>query len=121
MYGLSVRWSLEQVAAGTEERLREYVVGTSIERFTGLPGLRFKTWRMRPAEWFEGTYVFARAEDRDGFEAGFRRDVATAPGTQIVGAVPVVIERFEVVAVAEGGAGFAAGPGPGPGPGDGSA
>jgi hypothetical protein len=115
MHGLTVRWSLEDAPPDTAERLREYVVATSLERFTGMEGLRFKAWRLRPGEWFEGTYVFAGRGARDDFEAGFRASAATAPGTQIVGRPPVLVERFEVVAVAEGGAGFAAGPGPGAG------
>lgn len=114
MYGLTVRWSLRDASADTAERLREYVVGTSLERFTGMPGLRFKTWRLRAGEWFDGTYVFATAHARDAFEENVRAGAATAPGTQIVGAPPAAVEHFEVVAVAEGGAGFAAGPGPGP-------
>jgi hypothetical protein len=115
MYGLTVRWSLREAPQDTAARLREYVVSTSLERFTGMPGLRFKTWRQRAGEWFEGTYVFATALARDGFEASFLQGAATAPGTQIVGSGPEIVERFEVVAVAEGGAGFAAGPGPGQG------
>jgi hypothetical protein len=115
MDGLTVRWSL----AGTDDQvaaaLREYVVGQSLARFTGMEGLRFKTWRMRPGEWFEGTYVFATAAARDGFAQSFRAQAATAPGTQIVGSEPVLVEPFEVVAVAEGADGFVAGPGPGAG------
>ncbi len=38
---------------------------------------------------------------------------ATAPGSLLIGSSPVAYEPFEVVAVAEGGAGFTAGPGPG--------
>jgi len=113
MYGLTVRWSMREAPADTAERLREYVVGTSLERFTGMEGLRFKTWRLRAGEWFEGTYVFATAHARDAFEETFRGQAATAPGTQMIGSPPVAVEHFEVVAVAEGGAGFAAGPGPG--------
>ncbi|NHC13191.1 hypothetical protein [Motilibacter deserti] len=114
MYGLSVRWSLEGVDPDVAQRLRAYVVGTSLERFSGMPGLRFKTWRMRPGEWFEGTYVWATQEARDGFAATFTAEAAESPGSRIVGAEPVLIEPFEVVAVAAGGEGFAAGPGPGP-------
>ena len=35
---------------------------------------------------------------------------AESPGTQLVGSPPVLIEPWEVVAVAEGGAGFLAAP-----------
>lgn len=112
MHGLSVRWSLAEAPAGTAEALREYVTGTSLARFTGKPGLRFKTWRMRRGEWFEGTYVFDEAEDRETFEQEFRVVAATSPGSEIIGSEPTSIESFEVVAVAEGGAGFLEGPGP---------
>ncbi len=113
MYGLTVRWSLASAPDQAAKELREYVAGTSLARFTGMDGLRFKTWRMRAGEWFEGTYVFETAPARDAFEASFREAAPTAPGTQLIGSQPVEIEPFEVVAVAEGGSGFVAGPGPG--------
>ena len=113
MYGLTVRWSLADAGQQSAKELREYVVDTSLARFTGMEGLRFKTWRMRAGEWFEGTYVFETAAARDGFEASFREGAPTALFTQLIGAEPITIEPFEVVAVAEGGSGFAAGPGPG--------
>ena len=112
-HGLSVRWSLAQAPSDVAERLRHYVTGTSLRRFSGMPGLRFKTWRMREGEWFEGTYVFASAAERDAFAASFGATAAESPGSQIIGSPPVTIEPFEVVAVAEGAAGFAAGAGPG--------
>jgi hypothetical protein len=113
VYGLSVRWSLVGAAPDVVQRLRDYVCGTSLERFTGRPGLRFKTWRMVPHEWFEGTYVFATVEDRDVFLEDFRPAAAESPGSLIIGSPPVSFELFEVVAIAEGGEGFVAGPGPG--------
>jgi hypothetical protein len=113
MHGLTVRWSLAEAGDDAPAKLRDYVVGQSLERFTGMPGLRFKTWRMRTGEWFEGTYVFATAEARDAFLADFSGKAPTAPGTQLIGSPPVLMEPFEVVAVAEGGEGFAAGGGPG--------
>ena len=113
MYGLSVRWSLAAAPEGVAKELRDYVAGQSLERFTGKAGLRFKTWRMRPGEWFEGTYVFATAAARDDFLATFRETAATSPGSQIIGSAPASMEAFEVVAVAEGGEGFASGAGPG--------
>jgi hypothetical protein len=115
MFGLAVRWPLAAAPAETAARLRDYVTGTSLGNFTGMDGLRFKTWRQRPGEWFEGTYVFATAAARDGFEATFRQNAPTAAVTVLIGSPPVSIERFEVLAVAEGGAGFTAGPGPGRG------
>ena len=106
MHGLTVRWSLADAPEGVEKQLADYVADTSHARFTGRPGLRFKTWRMRPGEWFEGCYVFATPADRDAFESEFRDVVADSPGSQIVGSAPVLIEPCEVVAVAEGAEGF---------------
>ncbi|TDC50447.1 hypothetical protein E1212_14745 [Jiangella ureilytica] len=112
MYGLSVRWSLASAPDGTDTALREYVHDTSLARFTGMEGLRFKTWRTRPGEWFEGTYVFETAAARDAFAASFAEVAADSPGSKIIGSAPVFQETFDVVAVAEGSSGFAAGPGP---------
>ena len=113
MYGLTVRWSLAQADPGAAQRLRDYVVGTSLARFSAMEGLAVKTWRMRPGEWFEGCYVFATQAARDGFEASFREQAPTSPGSALVGAPPVLIEPCEIVAMAEGRAGFVPGPGPG--------
>lgn len=113
MYGLSVRWSLESAPEAVTQELRDYVTGPSLLRFTGLAGLRFKTWRMVPGQWFEGTYVFGSAAARDGFAASFAEAAPTAPVTTMIGSPPLFIEPFEVVAVAEGGSSFGAGPGPG--------
>lgn len=110
MKGLTVRWSLADAPDGVEAALADYVAETSHARFTGLDGLRFKTWRMRPGEWFEGCYVFVSAEARAEFQAAFERTAAESPGSQIVGSAPVLIEPCEVVAVAEGGDGFEAAP-----------
>lgn len=106
--GLTVRWSLADAPAHAARELRDYVAETSHGRFTGMSGLRFKTWRMREGEWFEGTYVFVSDEARAEFEAGFRPGADEAPGSKIVGSGPVLIEPFEVVAVAEGWEGFEA-------------
>ncbi len=51
------------------------------------------SWRMRAGEWFEGQFTSSAAD---------------SPGSRIVGSAPVLIEPCQVVAVAEGGAGFAA-------------
>jgi hypothetical protein len=108
MHGLTVRWSLENGPEGVEDALRAYVAATSHAVFTGKPGLRFKTWRIRPGEWFEGCYVFESSADRDDFQQTFSETAAQSPGSQIVGSAPVLIEPCEVVAVAEGGSGFLA-------------
>lgn len=113
MFGLSVRWSLKDAGPGIGQQLRDYVVQTSLARFAGMEGLHFKTWRMVEGEWFEGTYVFASAKDRDHFLAGFMPGEDSAPGSMLIGTPPIAYEPFEVVAVAEGAAGFVAGPGPG--------
>lgn len=111
-YGLTVRWSLETAPEDAPDRLREYVVGTSIARFMFLDGLAFKTWRMRAGEWFEGTYVFDSAEERRSFLAEFEPKAAASPGSEIIGSAPSLIEEWEVVAIAEGPAGFRRGAGP---------
>jgi hypothetical protein len=110
MHGLTVRWSLVGAPAGLEESLASYVAETSHARFTVQPGLRFKTWRSRPGEWFEGCYVFESPEAREAFQEAFTATADQSPGSQIVGSSPVLIEACEVVAVAEGGAGFLAAP-----------
>ncbi len=110
MHALTVRWSLAEAPVGVEKALADYVADSSHARFTGTPGLRFKTWRMRPREWFEGCYVFESPKDREAFETEFRAVAAESPGSQIVGSAPVLIEPCEVVAVAEGASGFLAAP-----------
>jgi hypothetical protein len=110
MHGLTVRWSLHGAPDGVEQSLASYVEETSHARFTGMDGLRFKTWRVRPGEWFEGCYVFESSATRDAFQTEFTATAAESPGARIVGAAPVLIEPCEVVAVAEGAAGFLAAP-----------
>ena len=110
MKGLTVRWSLADAPAGVAETLAAYVADTSHARFTGKPGLAFKTWRMREGEWFEGCYVFASDEERAAFQAEFTAVAAESPGSQIIGSAPVSIEPCEIVAIAEGAAGFHPGP-----------
>jgi hypothetical protein len=111
-YGLTVRWSLADAPKDTADRLREYVVGTSIARFMFLDGLAFKVWRMRDGEWFEGTYVFDSEQDRTMFREDFEPGASDAPGSEIIGSAPFVIEDWEVVAIAEGPSGFRRGAGP---------
>ena len=112
-YGLTVRWSLTDAPEGVADELREYVVGTSMANFMFLDGLAFKTWRMREGQWFEGTYVFGDAKDRDDFREDFLTKAEDSAGSRIIGSAPVEIEPFEVVAIAEGPAQFRRGPGPG--------
>jgi hypothetical protein len=108
MAGLTVRWSLADAPDGAEEALADYVADSSHARFTGMEGLRFKTWRMRAREWFEGCYVFVDEAARDAFQETFTATAAESPGSQLVGSAPVLIEPCTIVAVAEGAAGFAA-------------
>lgn len=110
MKGLTVRWSLAGAPDDVAAELATYVADTSHARFTGKPGLRFKTWRMLPGEWFEGCYVFASEEGRRAFQEEFTAVAAESPGSQIIGSAPILIEACEIVAVAEGGEGFAASP-----------
>lgn len=106
MFGLTVRWSLTDAPLGTLERLHAYVEDESHARFAGLEGLRFKTWRARDGEWFEGQYVFVSSEARAAFQRSFTAGAAAAAGSQLIGAEPTLIEPFEVVAVVRGPAGF---------------
>jgi hypothetical protein len=106
MNGLTVRWSLEGAAPGVEDQVATYVETTSHARFTDMPGLRFKTWRMRPGEWFEGCYVFADDAARAAFQDTFTQSAAESPGSRIIGTPPVLIEPCDIVAVAEGAGGF---------------
>jgi hypothetical protein len=106
--GLTVRWSLVDAPEGVSEELAAYVADTSHARFTGQPGLRFKTWRTRPGEWFEGCYVFADDAERAAFQETFTAGAAESPGSRIIGSPPILIEPCAIVAVAEGGAQFVA-------------
>jgi len=110
MLGLTVRWSLADAPEGVEDELASYVAETSHARFTGMAGLRFKTWRMRPGEWFEGCYVFATEEARAEFQETFTAGAADAPGSKLIGSAPIMIEACDIVAVAEGWDGFEAAP-----------
>lgn len=108
MRALTVRWSLADAPAGIDAELASYVADTSHAKFTGMPGLAFKTWRTRPGEWFEGCYVFATAEAREEFQASFTEIAAEAPGSKLIGSAPILIEACDVVAIAEGSDGFKA-------------
>ena len=110
MRGLTVRWSLLGSPADTADRLADYVAETSHERFQGMEGLSYKTWRAIPGEWFEGLYVFVSDEARARFQADFSAKAADAPASQLIGRPPVTIEPCRVVAIAEGAPGFQATP-----------
>jgi len=106
MLGLTVRWSLENAPDGVEDELATYVADTSHAKFTGMPGLAYKTWRVRPREWFEGCYVFATDQARAEFQATFTESAPDAPGSKIIGSAPILIEECDIVAIAEGWEGF---------------
>ena len=110
MNGLTVRWSLADAPDGVEEELASYVADTSHARFSAMDGLHLKVWRCVPGEWFEGCYVFDSDEERAAFQAEFTANAATVPGSRMIGSAPTVIEACDVVAIAEGGAGFRAAP-----------
>jgi hypothetical protein len=110
MHGLTVRWSLVGASADVLDRLRDYVADTSFERFSAREGLRFKTWRAVPGEWFEGCYVFVDDAARERFQAEFEPKADGSPVSGIVGHGPERIEPCQVLAVAEGPDGFLAAP-----------
>ncbi|CAM3462257.1 hypothetical protein NODU109028_18250 [Nocardioides dubius] len=110
MKGLTVRWSLADAPAELSASLPGYVAEGSHARFEGMPGLAFKTWRMRAGEWFEGSYVFESDEARASFQETFTAGADSAPISQLTGAAPILIEACDIVAVAEGAAGFASTP-----------
>ena len=110
MLGLTVRWSLADAPEGVEEQLASYVAETSHARFTGMAGLRWKTWRMVRGEWFEGCYDFTTTEAREEFQRAFSATAAESPGSRMIGSPPILVEACDVVAVAEGWDGFRAAP-----------
>ncbi|MCL2542397.1 MAG: hypothetical protein FWE71_08075 [Nocardioidaceae bacterium] len=110
MRGLTVRWALTGAGDGVEQRLRDYVADSSHARFEGLEGLSYKTWRMSPGEWFEGSYVFADEAAREAFQTTFTAGAAESPVSGVVGSPPVLIEPCEVVGIAQGASGFASAP-----------
>jgi len=106
MFGLTVRWSLADSPKGTLKALRTYVEDESFQKFAGLDGLRFKTWRAVKGQWFEGCYVFVSDDARKAFQHAFEQKAATSAGSKIVGSAPMTIEACEIVAVVRGPAGF---------------
>ncbi len=103
---LTVRWSLRGGPNGIEDELREYVAESSHARFEQREGLRFKTWRMRPGEWFEGCYVFLDDAARAAFQESFIATADDSPVSRLLGAGPELVEESSVVAVAGGPEGF---------------
>lgn len=106
MYGLTVRWSLADASTDVLKELKEYVENESHNTFAGLDGLRFKSWRAREGEWFEGCYVFVSDDARVKFQTTFEAEADKSPGSKIIGSSPIAIEPCEIVAVVRGPAGF---------------
>jgi hypothetical protein len=57
--------------------------------------------------------VYDQQVYRDDFQKEFASTAAQSPGSRLIGSAPILIEPFEVVAIAEGPEGFRRGPGPG--------
>ena len=104
MYGLTIRWSLTHAPGGVDAALRAYVRDESVARFTGMPGLHFKTWQMVDSGFFAGVYVWATEAARSEFLEMFRS--SPSPVTQLVGHDPDVIQEWDVAGIAVGGEGF---------------
>lgn len=107
---LTVRWSLRDARDGVEQELRDYVEQSSHARFETRAGLRFKTWRMSTAEWFEGCYVFVDDAARRAFQEEFSAGAESSPVSVMLGWGPALVEACEVVAVAQGPDGFVSAP-----------
>jgi hypothetical protein len=106
VYGLTIRWSLTHAAAGVSEALRAYVRDESVERFTGMPGLHYKTWQIVDGGFFAGVYVWATETARTDFLEGFRSSPSKV--TQLVGHDPDVVQEWDVAGIAVGAEGFPA-------------
>ena len=106
MYGLTIRWSLTHAPAGVDAALRDYVRDESLERFTGMPGLHFKTWQIVDGGFFAGVYVWATVEARSEFLETFRSSPSKV--TQLLGHDPDVVQEWDVAGIAVGAEGFPA-------------
>jgi hypothetical protein len=100
MYGLTVRWSLRNSPAGTEQALRDYVANESVARFTGMAGLVQKSWQLAEHGFFSGIYVWATPQARESFLEQFRANPSKV--TQLVGDDPELIQEWELIGVAIG-------------------
>src|SRR5690606_5905228 len=95
-----------------DEKLHDYVEGPSLERCSARDGLRSKSWRTRPRACFEDTSDSDTDAARVALSGSFAEMPAQTPLSQITSSAPGLQQSLDVVAVAEGQAGFAAGPGP---------
>jgi len=103
VHGLTIQWSLTDTPEGTADLLREYVQQESLARFTGMAGLHTKYWQVVDNGFFAGLYVWESAQARAAFLEQFRAQPSRV--SQIVGHDPDVVREWDLVAVAEGGAG----------------
>lgn len=104
MYGLTIRWSLTDADAAVNAQLRAYVRDESVQRFTGLAGLRWKTWQMVDGGFFAGNYVWATEAARAEFLTEFRANPSRV--TQLLGHAPDTIQEYDIVGLAVGAEGF---------------
>ena len=100
MHGLTIRWSLMDSPAGSEQALRDYVRDSSVERFTGLPGLVQKTWQLAERGFFSGLYIWSTPEARADFLAQFRS--SPSPVSQLLGRGPDIVQEWELIGLAVG-------------------
>ena len=101
-YVLNLLWDLDQPGATcTVDDLERGVAEAGLAKFTGLHGLHAKVW-YRDGTRYGSTMVFA--------DAAARADTltwVTGRVTELCGLEPVRVESFDVIAIAEGGAGAA--------------
>lgn len=96
---LNILWDLSAPGARcTVDDLERGVHEAGLARFSGLDGLHLKVW-YRDGTRYGSTMVFADAAARDE-TAGWLADRVSA----LCGLPPVRLERYEVIAVAEGAA-----------------
>ena len=99
MRAVLVLWGLSTGSKVTFEELREYLRGESIDRFSGMAGLRQKTWISNPVTGHWGAlYLFDTREQADELVG----HIASGKVVQLTGLTPVTIEQFDVEAVTEG-------------------
>ena len=100
MHGLTIRWSLMDSPTGTDQALRDYVTDSSVERFTGMPGLVQKTWQLAERGFVSGTYIWATEQARAEFVEHFR--ATPSPVSQLLGHGPDIIQEWELIGLAVG-------------------
>jgi hypothetical protein len=98
---LHLLWDLSQPGATCSvDDLERGVHEAGLGRFTGLDGMHVKVW-FRDGERYGSVMVFEAAGPRDA-----TLDWVTERVTGLCGLPPVRVERYDVIAVAEGAAGL---------------